>query len=285
MLIVAFCTLKLKHTNSQIKKAKFFMIEKIYMNFPTFYDLKYNINPWMSKNKKPNLDLAQKQWLSLYHTIKNWEIKLEVLENYLSPDSVFIADSGIIYGNKFVLSNFKFAERKEETKGWQQYFSKNYKVIDVSSYGCYEGSGDSFIIKDFFICGYGYRTCESVAKKIGDILELQSILLELVDNNFFHLDTCLAFLDTENLIFYPPAISYLSKKYLENNFNCFDIPKEEAFMFGCNLVQHKKNLILQQGCNKIADIARKLDFQVYFQNLSEFIKAGGGAKCLTLKNN
>lgn len=261
------------------------MLEKIYLNSPVSYDLKYCINPWMSTNKIPNLNLAKQQWLNLFFLIKSWEVELEVLRNTSSPDAVFVADAGLIYGEKFILSNFKFDQRKKEAQYWKKYFMKNYEVIDISSFGCYEGSGDSFIVKDFFICGYGYRTCKNVVEKIGNILGIQNIALELVDSNFFHLDTCLAFLDVDNLIFYPPAISNLSRKYLENNFNCYDIPEEEAFRFGCNLVQHKNNLIIQEGCNIAASIAEKLGKKVYFLNLSEFIKAGGGAKCLTLKQN
>jgi hypothetical protein len=44
----------------------------------------------------------------------------------------------------------------------------------------------SFIIKDFFICGYGHRTCKNVAERIGDIILLTnkgpSILVDIKPN-------------------------------------------------------------------------------------------------------
>jgi N-dimethylarginine dimethylaminohydrolase len=261
------------------------MMTKIYMNLPVSYDILYSINPWMSTCTKPDINLAKKQWRCLYDTIKSWDVELIVLENKLSPDSVFIADAGLIYGKKFILSNFKFVQRKNEIKYWKEMFIQEYDVVDISNFGRYEGSGDSFIIKDFFICGYGHRTCKNVAERIGDIIETKSIALELVDDNFFHLDTCLAFIDDDHLLFYPKAISNSSLKNLENNFNCYDISEKEAFKFGCNFVKHNKKLIVQEGCYEVRDIAYKHGFAVHFLDLSEFLKAGGGAKCLTLMQN
>ncbi|WP_375331729.1 dimethylarginine dimethylaminohydrolase family protein [Candidatus Tisiphia endosymbiont of Temnostethus pusillus] len=255
------------------------------MSTPKNFDVNYTINPWMSVQNKPNTNLAREQWNNLLQILKSWDVKVEVINGVVYPDFVFVADAGIIYNNSFILSNFKFPERKREIKYWKEYFEKEYEIVDVSEYGNFEGSGDSFIVKNSFVCGYGFRTSKKAAYKISEILDLKPIILELIDNNFFHLDTCFSVLNEDTILFYPNAFSKKSKEKIENNFNCLAIPQSEALKFGCNIVSYKNKLILQQGCNKITSIVEKLGFKAYFINLSEFIKAGGGAKCLTLKSN
>ena len=260
------------------------MSTQFYMSAPTNFDVSYVINPWMSVHNKPDVKLAQKQWNDLLQILKSWDVSIEVIDGPQYPDFVFIADAGVIYNNTFVLSNFKFSERKREIKYWREFFATKYKIVDISKYGNFEGSGDSFIVKDFFLCGYGYRTSKEVAYKISEILNLNAIVLQLINDNFFHLDTCFAVLNEETVLFYPDAFSKKSKIVLESNFNCIAIPEDEALKFSCNIVCYQNKLILQQGCDTTALIAKTLGFEVYFVDLSEFIKAGGGAKCLTLKN-
>ena len=62
---------------------------------PTYFDVKYDINPWMSNNINfVNLNEAQKQWNVLYAMIRSCAI-VEIVEPVKNlPDMVFTANAG-----------------------------------------------------------------------------------------------------------------------------------------------------------------------------------------------
>ena len=57
----------------------------------------------------------------------------------------------------------------------------------------------------------------------------------------------------------------------------------DAGNFACNAVNLKNKVIVNKASNHLKSELHKLDFDVIEIDLSEFIKAGGSAKCLTLK--
>ena len=57
---------------------------------------------------------------------------------------------------------------------------------------------------------------------------------------------------------------------------------DEALKFVCNSIVIGKKVILPVKSKKTSDLLRLLGYQVYEVDLSEFMKAGGSAKCLVL---
>jgi N-dimethylarginine dimethylaminohydrolase len=60
------------------------------------------------------------------------------------------------------------------------------------------------------------------------------------------------------------------------------LTEEEAWRFACNAIVLEKNVIMNEGCPTIRDQLESRRFSVFETPLSEFIKAGGSAKCLVL---
>ena len=83
---------------------------------PTYFDVKYDINPWMSNNINfVNLNEAQKQWNVLYAMIRSCAIVeiVEPVKNF--PDMVFTANAGFQFGkNEIILSRFRHWQRQGE---------------------------------------------------------------------------------------------------------------------------------------------------------------------------
>ena len=59
-------------------------------------------------------------------------------------------------------------------------------------------------------------------------------------------------------------------------------PPEDALRFGCNAVVAGRKAVLPAGCEPLRKLLEGLGYEVWETELSEFIKAGGAAKCLVL---
>lgn len=135
---------------------------RILMCRPTYFQVKYSINPWMDVHKKVNQEKAMKQWDLLKQTIEESGAEVEVMEAEgaeMCPDLVFTANSALVRGDKAFIGTFRFNERKGEQKFYKKWFERNgYKVVfnlDVP----FEGTGDALWAGDSKIfCGVGQRT-------------------------------------------------------------------------------------------------------------------------------
>lgn len=264
------------------------MKDKILMCEPKFYGVEYTINPWMNNNIN-NVDksLAQEQWESLYNKISEVaDVELLPPAPYL-PDMVFTANAGAFFNDTFFVSNFKYDERKPEEALFQQWAeSKSFDVKKPMYY--FEGAGDllySEIGKVHFM-GFSKRTQVDAMQDL--LLGATQLIypLELVTDEFYHLDTCFCPLNKGVVMMYRKAIDVGSWSYIDFLYEgrVINVSKEDALLFACNAVNIGDEVILPSGISK--DLRSKLEwygYTVHEINLSEFIKAGGAAKCLTLK--
>jgi N-dimethylarginine dimethylaminohydrolase len=61
-----------------------------------------------------------------------------------------------------------------------------------------------------------------------------------------------------------------------------EVPEEEALRFACNAVSAGKRVVLNAGCPSLRAALEARGCEVWETDLSEFLKAGGSAKCLVL---
>ncbi|MFO1019574.1 MAG: amidinotransferase, partial [Planctomycetales bacterium] len=59
--------------------------------------------------------------------------------------------------------------------------------------------------------------------------------------------------------------------------------EEEAVRFACNAVVVGKDVFLNTGCPRLEEDLRGRGYTPHATDLSEFLKSGGSAKCLTLR--
>ncbi len=86
-------------------------------------------------------------------------------------------------------------------------------------------------------------------------------------------------------MYYPPAFSQESRQIIENNFtaeNRLEIDEENALYFACNTVVIEHNLILNHASSALINLLASLGYQTILTPVDEFLKAGGGTKCLVL---
>jgi N-dimethylarginine dimethylaminohydrolase len=65
--------------------------------------------------------------------------------------------------------------------------------------------------------------------------------------------------------------------------NLIAAAEEEARSFACNAVVVDRTVVTNTGCPRLHDDLRSAGFTPVETPLGEFVKAGGSAKCLTLR--
>ncbi len=251
---------------------------------PNHFDVSYVINPWM-KPGTVDTDKAKKQWNNLVEKLKELGIGVNIIEGEKGlPDMVFATDQAVIKDNTAILSNFKYKERKGETLFYKKWLKEHdFDLINLPKDLHFEGGGDSIWSNRNLFIGMGFRNSKGVGDYLENILNVHIVEVQLVDPFFYHLDTCFFPLDGETLFYYSPAISEKSKNLLKKTFKkIISVTKKEAFNFALNNLVFGKRILTQKGNKKFINELKKLEYEVYEIDLSEFAKAGGGIHCLVL---
>ena len=256
------------------------------MCWPDYFDVSYNINTWMEGQQgKVDRSLAVQQWTNLRNALSEVANIELVMSDEGTPDLVFTANAGIIQGNKAVVSTFRSKERQPEEAIFTEWFEKNgFDVYHTSHY--YEGEGDHLRDqKGRHWMGSGFRTDEFAAEELAIILDTDINVLKLVDPRWYHLDTAFCPLPMGGIMWYPGAFSPASQHKIRTTFAInLEVSLEDALLFCCNCICIGENLFMPSG-SKAAERLRGFGYKVWEGDLSEFLKAGGAAKCLVLDCN
>lgn len=252
---------------------------------PTHYGLDYEINPWMSLQNKPDKSEAENQWNLLYHTLKDTiGVDVELISQAEEcPDQVFTANAGLLRGNVAALSSFRHPQRQLEEKYFNGWFEENGYQVVRSPAGCsFEGEGDVLYAGETLLAGYLKRSDICAHSWLSEALGCYVLSLQLTDDRWYHLDTCLCPLDAENILYFPGAFDEYACRVLNNSFNMIAIEEQEALRFACNSVVIGKHIVMPAGCPLIQKVLKDKGYIVHSVEMSEFLKAGGACKCLTL---
>lgn len=253
---------------------------------PDFYSVDYEINPWMHINIQPDRELALAQWEGYVGLLKELKIKVELIEPVEGlPDMVFTANGGLLYKDKFIVSNFRFQERRGEAACFERWFKeRGSEIIKLPEEVFFEGEGDAFIVGDTLIAGYRFRSEIRSHNLLSEILDMRVISIELVSPNFYHLDTCFVPLDRETALIYPGAFDSYGLKAISNIFpNIIEAGDEDAAKFCCNAVVSGRDIIMNKSSGELTGALKERGFTPHELDFSEYIKSGGSAKCLALK--
>ncbi len=257
---------------------------------PDFFQVEYIINPWM-ENKIGTIDpgIARKQWTDFYQSLKNFTSVKLIDQQSDAPDMVFTANAGLYLDNKIVLSRFKFAERRSEESYFFSWFKKQgYEVIQMPESVQFEGAGDALLQpgKNLLWVSYGFRSDLEAHSFLAREFNIEIVSLKLINPNFYHLDTCFCPLLNNQIIYFPGAFDAPSIEQIEANTlpeNRIALSPEDAHQFACNSVLAGSNLFMNQVSEPLRKKLEDWGYQIHIHPVTEFIKAGGANKCLTLQ--
>lgn len=252
---------------------------------PDHYSIEYQINPWMNPEENPSqIDTAWVQWERLAQKINQLAEPI-VLDGVNGlPDMVFTANAGLVLKeNHVVLSKFKYSQRTDEEDHFREFFEKQgFSVSQPDHF--FEGAGDALFLCDTLIGGHGFRTDEGFydefADKLGSVVKAK-----LVDPYFYHLDTCFCPLNDEgDYLIYPGAFDSETLKKIREVGNIeIEVMEDDARQFACNAVVIGSDVILPSGCEETEARLQGMGYETHSMTMTEYIKAGGACKCLTLK--
>jgi lysine-ketoglutarate reductase/saccharopine dehydrogenase-like protein (TIGR00300 family) len=257
---------------------------------PDHYDVDYVINPWMEGNiHKSSRDRAVEQWQALFHVLKDLAVVDLVQPQKGVPDMVFTANAGLVLGNDVVLSRFYHKERQGEEPFFKAWFEEqSYNVHELPRDLPFEGAGDALLDREgrWLWAGYGFRSELDSHPYLAKWLDIEVLSLRLMDERFYHLDTCFCPLTDGYLLYYPPAFDAYSNRLIEMRVppsKRIAVAETDAINFACNAVNVERTIIMNLASNDLKQRLGAVGFQVIETPLTEFLKAGGAAKCLTLR--
>jgi len=253
---------------------------------PDYYRIEYEINPWMDRRRPSLPTLALQQWEALVAILQQLGAGIETIAPVAGlPDMVFTANAGLLCRDLFVSSRFRHPERRGESEHFERWFAEHgYRVVALASPSDFEGAGDALFCGDILFAGYLHRSAIRAHQQLGDLLGRQVLSLELVDPRFYHLDTCFCPLAPGLALYYPNAFDEYGRRVLEEHIaELIAVSDAQAEQFGCNAVVLGRDLVVHAGVQRLAESLAAHGYSVHPTDLSEFLKAGGTAKCLTLR--
>ncbi len=259
---------------------------QILMCSPDFYGIQYEINPWMSRLRQSDRPTAQRQWDSLRQALQQAGATISLLPPVEGlPDIVFTANAALIYREIAVMARFRHPERQGEVthdEAWLR--AAGFQIEQVPDDLHFEGAGDALFCGDTLFAGYRIRSAARGHQQIGEMLGCRVIPLELVDPYYYHLDTCFCPLAPGQAIYFPPAFDRYGQDALAAHVpELIAVEETEARRFACNAVVVGRSVVTNTGCPALHAQLRERGFDPRETPLDEFVKAGGSAKCLTLR--
>lgn len=258
---------------------------------PEYFSVSYAINPWMEEELgSVSRAKAEAQWRALYeHVKKQCDVILMTPRTGL-PDMVFTANAGIVYGERAIVSHFHFKQRQpEEPYFHQQFEALGFELIALPPDLDFEGAGDVLLdrAQPWVWHGFGPRTMPEVSEALRSFYSDREVIpLELVDPRFYHVDTCLAPLSAGHLLYFPAAFTEEGQREITARIPpelLLPVNEAEASSFACNAVCMGNTVIANQPSQRLIQTLEQAGYSVVPVDLSEFIKAGGSAKCLVLR--
>lgn len=259
---------------------------RILMCPPDFYGIEYEINPWMSRSRGSDSPAAHRQWRTLHETLLGLGAAVELLTPQPGlPDLVFTANAGVVFGTVFFSSRFRHEVRARETPHFDAWFAAHgFTIEKLPEDMFFEGAGDALFCGPTLFAGYRIRSDVRGHQYLGQKIDRQVLPLELVNPRFYHLDTCFCPLAPGEAIYFPDAFDHYGRRVLEMHVpRLLPVAEPEAHRFGCNAVVVGKTVITNSQCDRLAADLKSWGYQPVAVELDEFLKAGGSAKCLTLR--
>ena len=257
---------------------------------PHHFGVLYEINPWMHQEVAVQHDSAIQQWEHLVATLRTAGAEVVTMDPHPSvPDLVFTANAGIVNGRQFVPSHFRHPERQGETELDAAWFEAAGFVVDrLPEELDHEGAGDAlpFTSADgetVLVSGYSFRSDAAAITSLGALLGCPIKAVQLVDPRLYHLDLTFCPLDERRALCAPTGWDRYGRKVIEALVpEPLWLEDDEALSFCANSVVVGSTIVMPSTPPRVGRQLEAWGFTVVECRVDEFLKAGGGCRCLTL---
>jgi N-dimethylarginine dimethylaminohydrolase/methylmalonyl-CoA mutase cobalamin-binding subunit len=251
---------------------------------PTQFDVVYSINPWMDPSKPVDPRLALRQWQRIRDIFAELGHTVDTVEPLPGmPDMVFAANGAVVRDGRALVARFRHEERAGEARAYLDWFAgRGFETRQADWTN--EGQGDFLGVGGWLLAGSGFRTDRRSHAETEEFFGCPVISLTLVDESYYHLDTALAVLDEQTIMYYPGAFSAGSQALLSDLFpGAILATAEDAASFGLNAVCDGPHVVLPAGASAMTAQLRDRGYETINVEVGELLRAGGGVKCCMLE--
>lgn len=254
---------------------------------PQHFGVLYEINPWMHTEVAVDVEAALDQWYALERALRDAGASIATIDQPEGvPDLVFTANAGLLDARRrlFVPSHFRHPERQGETEVFASWFAEHgWTVERLSTDVDHEGAGDALPFGDVLVSGYRPRSDASAGGELTQLLDVPVRSIELVDERLYHLDLTFCPLDDRRAMCAPLGWDAYGRKVIEALVpEPLWLTDDEALAFCANSVVVGSRIIMPSCPPRVGRILEGWGFDVAVCPVDEFLKAGGGCRCLTL---
>lgn len=263
---------------------------------PDYYNVTAGRNPYMGANiGKIDKEKVRVQWEGVRQVFEGLGRPVKTIAPREGlEDMVFTANqtlTGLTRKMERVcmLSQMRHPARRGEVKHFEEWFDDaGYRIVRPKDPTLtFEGMGDCLWHsgKRLLWGGYGFRTDPEVYEQVAESFEAPVVRLKLVNERFYHLDTCFCPLTQEAVLIYPPAFDPES---LELILRLFPIvlaadESEAGRLLPCNAAVVDSTAILQSGAASAIRHIKAIGLNVREVDTSEFLRAGGSVFCMKMQ--
>lgn len=252
---------------------------------PSYFGVLYEINPWMHREVAVDRDRARAQWDALHTALVDAGATVELQEPAPDvPDLVFTANAGVVNGTQFVPSRFRHPERQPETPHDEAWFgARGFALARLPDGVSHEGAGDALPFGDVLVSGYRWRSDAASHAYLSTLTGAAVRSVELVDARLYHLDLTFCPLDSRRAIVAPAAWDRYGCRVMEALVpEPLVLEADEALSFCANAVVVGRRVIMPRCPPRVGRMLEGWGFDPHEVDVAEFLKAGGGCRCLTL---
>lgn len=262
-------------------------MKRILMCPPTFFDVEYEINPWMHLDCRVCPAEAKRQWEALHELYVGklgWQVSLlEPVQGL--PDMVFTANGGLVIDGRIALPRFRQPERQGETAHFRQWFIDHGVTTSFQPMHDFEGEGDALLWNgEVLFAGFPWRSDKPAHRALADFFDVEVVSLQLTDARFYHLDTAFAVIDSSTVALYPEAFTAEGLAQVKARVpKVIEASTEDALAYGLNSFSDGESIVLSDRAHGLIAEYRARGMNVLPTPIGEFQKSGGGVKCLSLE--
>ena len=257
---------------------------------PRHFGVLYEINPWMPSEVTVDPDQAESQWAHLAATLRAAGAEVVEMEPLPEvPDLVFTANAGLVNGDQFVPSHFRHPERQPETEVYAAWFAATGRRVDrLPDDLDHEGAGDALPFTP-----EGGRTCccraTRSARTPGPPPPWPTCSAARCGRWSWSTPGCTT--STSPSARWTGAVRMVAplgwdgygRKVVEALVPApLVLSDEEALSFCANSVVVGTTVVMPAAPPRVARRLEAWGFDVAECPVGEFLKAGGGCRCLTL---
>lgn len=252
---------------------------------PAHFGVLYEINTWMHKQVTVDPDLAREQWEGLVANLRQAGAEVVMQEPVDGlPDLVFTANAGLVDGTKFIPARFRHPERQGETPHDVAWFKQaGFELVELPEGVSQEGAGDALPFAGTLLSGYRTRSDAAAHGHVSLLTGAPVLAVELVDPRYYHLDLTFCPLDDRRAIVNPHGWDHYGRRVVEELVpEPLVLEAEEAQVFVANSVVVGSTIVMPSCPPRVGRQLEQWGFDVVISPVTEFLKAGGGCRCLTL---